>query len=231
MKNNLIILICLVLITFGAKAQTHLTPDDFENQLSKSKQAQLIDVRTPAEYKDGHLKNAQNIDYKNQAFKDQISKLDKTKPVFVYCLAGSRSAAAAEILHDNGFSEIYDMKGGYLKWTSAGKAVNAPTGLSAKSMSASEFKKLTSSDKLVLVDFYAPWCEPCVKMLPTIKKLTQEYQGKAKIETIAYDQNKALAKELGIDAIPAFLVYKNGKLVSRKSGLLEEADFRKLLKQ
>jgi len=233
MKNNLIILICFLVATVGAKAQTHLTPDDFEIKLSQSKKGQLIDVRTPQEYKDGHLKNAQNIDYKNQAFKDQISKLDKTKPVFVYCLAGGRSAVAAEILHENGFSEIYDMKGGYLKWTSAGKEVNAPAGLSssAKGMSASDFKKLTSSDNLVLVDFYAPWCAPCVKMLPTIKKLTQEYKGRAKIETINYDQNKALAKEMGIDEIPAFLVYKNGKLVSRKSGLLEEADFRKLLEQ
>jgi thioredoxin 1 len=55
------------------------------------------------------------------------------------------------------------------------------------------------------------------------------YQGKAKIETIDYDANKALAKELGIDEIPAFLLYKDGKLITRKNGMMEEKDFRELL--
>lgn len=228
MINKVIVLISLLLGFYGAKSQTHLSTDDFEAKLAVFEKVQLIDVRTPQEYKDGHLKSAANIDYKSAAFKDQIGKLDKSKPVFVYCLGGVRSAAAADILHESGFTEIYDMKGGYLKWTAAGKAVDAASS-SAKGMSLDDYKKLISTEKVVLIDFNAPWCEPCVKMLPTIHKLAQEYKGRARIETIEYDPNKALAKDLQIDAIPAFLIYKDGKLVERKNGYLEEKDFRQML--
>ena len=229
MKIKIILIIALLSGIVNAQAQTHLTPDDFESKLKSAKQAQLIDVRTPEEYKDGHLKSAANIDYKNQAFKDQIAKLDKSKPVFVYCLGGVRSAAAAEILHESGFNEIYDMKGGYLKWTSAGKLIDAPASATSKGMTMTDFKNMTSANEVVLIDFNAPWCAPCVQMLPTVHKLASEYKGKAQIETISYDANKTLAKELGIDEIPAFLLYKNGKLIEKKKGLLSELDFRKLL--
>lgn len=229
MKNKFILIVALLCSAFASKAQTVLTPDDFEKKLTVTKDAQLIDVRTPGEYKEGHLKSSKNIDYKDQAFKGQIAKLDKNKPVFVYCLAGGRSAAAAELLHQNGFTEVYDMKGGYLKWNTAGKAVDGVEASSVKSMTLPDFKKITTGDKIVLIDFYAKWCAPCVKMLPTVHKLTEEYKGKAKIQTINYDQNKALAKEMGIDELPAFLLYIDGKLVKRVSGELTEAQFRKLL--
>ncbi len=230
MKLIHILIIAFLLLFTEIKAQTTLSTDDFQGKLSNATHAQLLDVRTPQEYKEGHLNNSLNIDYKSSDFREKIKSLDKTKPVFVYCLAGSRSAAAAEILHENGFKEIYDMKGGYLKWTSSGKLIDAPVDSSApKGMSSTGFKKIIGAKGLVLVDFYAPWCEPCVKMLPTVYKLTAEYKGKALIETIPYDNNKALAKELNIDGIPAFLLYKDGKLLIRKNGFMEEKEFRKLI--
>ena len=229
MKIKFLLILAVLSIGFTSYAQTPLSPDDFEKKLTSSGEAQIIDVRTPAEYKGGHLKSAQNIDYKSQTFKDQISKLDKSRPVFVYCLGGVRSAAAAEVFRESGFTEIYDMKGGYLKWTSAEKAIEGASDVSAKGMGIDEFNKLTSADHIVLVDFYAKWCAPCVKMLPIVHKLTNEYKGKATIQTLNYDENKALAKEMGIDEIPAFLLYKNGKLVRRVSGELSEPEFRKLL--
>lgn len=233
MKSILISFLSILLTASAGLAQTQLSTDDFQNKLNATKQAQLLDVRTPEEYKQGHLEKAENIDYKNAAFQEQVEKLDKNKPVFVYCLAGGRSAAAAKVLHEKGFTNVYDMQGGYLKWTSTGKLIDAPKDASTanKGMSSATFKKLISSEQLVMVDFYAPWCAPCIKMLPTVHKLAEEYKSKAKIETIHYDQNKALAKELGIDEIPAFLFYKNGKLILRKNGLMEEAEFRKLIEQ
>ncbi|GLU54152.1 thioredoxin domain-containing protein [Dyadobacter frigoris] len=233
MKSILISFLGILLTTSAVLAQTQLTTNDFQNKLNATKQAQLLDVRTPEEYSQGHLEKAENIDYRNAAFKDQVEKLDKNKPVFVYCLSGGRSGQAAKILHEKGFTDVYDMQGGYLKWTSSGKLIDAPKDAAAsnKGMSAPDFKKLTRSGKLVMVDFYAPWCAPCIKMLPTVHKLAEEYKSKATIEAIHYDQNKALAKELGIDEIPAFLFYKNGKLILRKNGLMEEADFKKLIEE
>jgi thioredoxin 1 len=216
-------------VVFNVKAQTQLSADEFASKLPDSQQVQLIDVRTPAEYQDGHLKNSKNLDYKSANFKEEIQDLDKTKPVFVYCLSGGRSALASKALIENGFSEVYELKGGYLKWASSGKKVEGSEGKSVKGMNMADFNKLTASNSVVLVDFYAKWCAPCIKMLPTVTKLKAEYQGKAKIETIDYDANKGLAKELGIDEIPAFLLYKDGKLITRKNGMMEEKDFRNLL--
>ena len=233
MKSILILFLSILLTSSISFAQTQLSTNDFQNKLYKTKKAQLIDVRTPEEYSQGHLENAENVDYKNAGFNEQVEKLNKNKPVFVYCLSGGRSSAAAKVLHEKGFTEVYEMKGGYMKWTSSGKLIDAPkdAALANNGMSIADFKKLTSSDKLVMVDFYAPWCAPCIKMLPTVHKLAEEYKAKAKIETIHYDQNKLLAKDLGIDEIPAFLFYKKGKLILRKNGLMEEAEFKELIEK
>ncbi|REA60126.1 thioredoxin 1 [Dyadobacter luteus] len=212
-----------------SKAQKQLSIDEFESKLSEYPNAQLLDVRTAAEYQDGHLKNSKNMDVKSAGFKESIDDLDKSKPVFVYCLSGGRSSSAAKQLSENGFSQVYDLKGGYLKWSTSGKTVDGVQHTAAKGMSKADFTKLTSSSRIVLIDFYAKWCGPCIKMLPTVSKLKSEYRGRATIETVNYDPNKTLAKELGIDEIPAFLLYKDAKLVTRKNGMMEEADFRQLI--
>lgn len=229
MKSILILFLSILLAPLLSSAQSVLSADDFQKKLKVTENAQLVDVRTPAEYGQGHLEKAKNIDYKNAAFKEQVAKLDKTKPVFVYCLSGGRSGNAAKLLKEEGFSEVYDLAGGYMKWTAAGKLIDAPTGTTEKGLSTVDFKKMINTDKLVMVDFYAPWCAPCIQMLPVVHKLTDEYKTRASIQTIQYDENKSLAKELGIDAIPAFLFYKKGKLLFRKSGLLTEAEFKSLI--
>lgn len=229
MKLTHILTTALLSLPLALQAQKQLTTDEFEKQLAKSNDAQLLDVRTPDEYGEGHLAKAANVDYKSADFSAKIAKLDKSKPVYVYCLSGGRSAAAATALHESGFKEVYDMKGGYLKWNTSGKAVEGANKAGVKGMSSVEFNKIITSEKVVLIDIHAKWCPPCVKMLPTILKLQKEYAGKARIETIAYDPNKALVKELGVEEIPAFLLYKNGKLVSRQNGFMEEKEFRVLL--
>src|ERR1700739_3600658 len=67
---------------------TTITVDDFDKKLAETKNVQLVDVRTPEEYQEGHLKNALNYNINGDDFNNQLSKLDKTKPVMVYCLAG-----------------------------------------------------------------------------------------------------------------------------------------------
>lgn len=229
MKITHILVLLLLACPAALMAQTQLSIDEFETKLKTSGTAQLLDVRTPEEYTEGHLKNSRNINYKSADFKEKVSKLDKSKPVFVYCLSGGRSASAANVLHENGFTEVYDMKGGYIKWSSSGKAVEKPKSTTEKGLNTAQFNKIITSEKVVLIDFYAKWCAPCVKMLPTVMKLKEEYKGKAKIDTISYDQNKALAQKLGVDEIPGFLLYKDGKLVKRQSGYLSENEFKKLL--
>ena len=77
---------------------------------------QLVDVRTQEEYTVSHLKDAQNICVTNSDFDEKVKTLDKNKPVYVYCAVGGRSATAAKLLSDMGFTEVYDLEGGITNW-------------------------------------------------------------------------------------------------------------------
>ena len=104
---------------FGAKAQNAnikvLEPDEFKKQITNNS-VQLIDVRTANEFTSGHIKNAKNIDFFSSGFNKQLDELDKENPIYVYCQKGSRSNKAANQLAKMGFTEIYDLKGGFSNW-------------------------------------------------------------------------------------------------------------------
>lgn len=85
---------------------------------------QLIDVRTAEEYKTGFIAGAQNIDFYSSTFSEDISKLDKSKPVLLYCKSGGRSSKCAKKLLSAGFVKIYDLDGGISKWKHEGLEVN-----------------------------------------------------------------------------------------------------------
>lgn len=84
-------------------------------------EVQLIDVRTPKEHEENHIPNSQNIDFNSPTFADDISKLDKNKPVILYCKSGRRSAKCAKKMKDAGFEKIYDLEGGISKWRHSDK--------------------------------------------------------------------------------------------------------------
>lgn len=104
------------------KIQT-INPEQF-NKLLLLDEIQLVDVRTKEEYQVGHIKDALNIDVKDPNFKTNISKLDKNKPVLVYCRSGKRSGDAAEILRGMGFTKIVSLEGGMLSWEEADLPIN-----------------------------------------------------------------------------------------------------------
>ena len=92
-----------------------VTPEEMQ-MLLEQKDVQLVDVRTPEEYKEGYIANSQNIDFNSPTFDEDISKLDKSKPVILYCKAGGRSAKCSQKLLDAGFIKIYDLEGGITQW-------------------------------------------------------------------------------------------------------------------
>ncbi len=80
---------------------------------------QLVDVRTPEEFAEGHIKGAKNINVFNQDFVEEAStELDKSRPVAVYCRSGKRSADAAQKLTEKGF-QVTNLEGGILAWEAA----------------------------------------------------------------------------------------------------------------
>ncbi len=92
----------------------------YEKQLQQP-EVQLIDVRTPEEFNEGHLENAKNINIMGDDFDAQVASLDKTKPVMVYCKSGGRSAKASARLKELGFTSITDLEGGITNWNSENK--------------------------------------------------------------------------------------------------------------
>lgn len=120
-----ILSILLILISFVScrsqekKGISLVSPKEFSEKITESDN-QLIDVRTPKEFQNGHLKNAKNIHLYDQDFGERIDKLDKNKPVYVYCKAGGRSEEAVEILKTKGFETIIELKGGTDSWTEDG---------------------------------------------------------------------------------------------------------------
>ncbi len=79
----------------------------------------LVDVRTPEEFSQGAIAGAKNISVTSFNFPLEITKLDKEKPVLIYCKSGSRSARAAVAMKALGFDQIYELKGGYMAWLAA----------------------------------------------------------------------------------------------------------------
>jgi len=84
---------------------------------------QLVDVRTPGEWADGTLQNAQKINWNDQAFDKNIQALNKTQAVYVYCRSGARSGRAMARMQSLGFTEVYNLNGGIMAWQNAGYEV------------------------------------------------------------------------------------------------------------
>lgn len=88
----------------------------FQKKLAETENPQLIDVRTPEEHAQGTIPGCVNIDFHGDDFETQIGKLDKNRPVFVFCQAGGRSLKTAKRLQILGFKEVYELETGYSGW-------------------------------------------------------------------------------------------------------------------
>ena len=90
--------------------------DIYKNKIS-TKDALVFDVRTSEEFNLGHIKGSINIDfYDEKLFVDFFEKINKTKPIYIYCRSGNRSKKSSEILKKIGFVKVYDLLGGYKNW-------------------------------------------------------------------------------------------------------------------
>ena len=89
-------------------------------ELSASLPGVILDVRTPEEWVEGTILGAEKINYHDDNFAQQVDKLDKNTPVYIYCKAGGRSSSAADILKEKGFAKVYNLDGGITSWQENG---------------------------------------------------------------------------------------------------------------
>lgn len=118
--NNKTTFLLVLSFTLLSAAPSFSQAEKINNQQLQKLQAQgdlqLVDVRTPEEVAEGKIDGAQNINFRDPKFKEEISTLDKNKPIAVYCGAGGRSGKTSTLLQELGFKEIYDLSGGFTQW-------------------------------------------------------------------------------------------------------------------
>ena len=85
------------------------------------------------------------------------------------------------------------------------------------------------SKKPVLVDFWAPWCRPCLMIAPILDELAEEYDGRITIAKLDVDQNAKTAAQYAIMSIPSLIIFKNGKPVSQVVGFKPKAELKQEL--
>jgi rhodanese-related sulfurtransferase len=225
LKKNLLLLICCISLLTACNTnteQTTLSVADFEKGIAEAN-IQLLDVRTPGEYQSGHLKNAMLADWNNETeFQERVKALDKTKPVYTYCLSGARSNAATDWLKQNGFI-AYNLSGGIAAWKNADKPVDMAE--PKRQIILDEYMAQIPKDKTVLVDISAVWCPPCKVMAPIIDSLVRTNGTQFVLVKVDGGEQSDICKELKIEGFPTFIIYKQGKEVWRKQGLTEAKEF------
>ena len=116
------LLLLLPTLMLAADPAKHVKADEAAKIIADGKVA-VIDVRTPDEFKDGHIQGAKNIDIMSKDFEAQLAKLDKTQPTLVHCQAGGRSTRALPIFEKLGFKNLIHLDEGFGGWQAAGKPV------------------------------------------------------------------------------------------------------------
>lgn len=119
LKSFLYSAIVFIMISCNAQTSKNIQTIEvaaFAKEIKTTQKPQILDVRTPEEFAQGHINNAQNIDWQNENFVKNTEKFNKNKPVYVYCRSGKRSLKASEKLSALGFKKIYNLDGGFLKW-------------------------------------------------------------------------------------------------------------------
>lgn len=231
MKIKQIVMALIPFLVLSCNGQTTknikiIDPTAFAKKINETPKPQIIDVRTPQEFESEHIDNAINVNWNGTDFDAKANTLDKSKPVFVYCKIGGRSAKAALKLEELGFSTIYDLQGGIMKWNAAGFSKPSTT---LVGMSVPEYNELLNTDKKVLINFYAEWCAPCKIMTPYMVQMQKDLAHEVVIIRLDADQNKTLINELKISEIPSIMLYENKEIKWKHFGFISEEDLKKQL--
>ena len=216
-------ILSISVLSCTAQTNTALTTNEFESGIGAKDSIQILDVRTPGEYNSGHIKGALLADWNNkEEFNRRVAFIDKNKPVYIYCLAGGRSAAAAKKMRAEGYENVYELKGGINGWKADNKPLEGKS--DAKQMSMDEFNGVINSSKTVLVDFGAEWCPPCRKMEPVLKSLQTNYPNQFLLVKVDGGKDDDILKAYNVTALPVFILFKDGKQVWRKDGVATEKE-------
>ncbi len=208
-----------------------LNSKEFE-RLVRTKPGVLLDVRTQREFKNGHIENAGQLNYYALDFRSRLLLLPKDQPVYLYCNTGYRSNRAASFLIRNAYTNVFNLQYGIMEWELVDLPVivdpDAQPDMDDK-FEPDEFAQLLASEPIVFMDFYAPWCGPCRKMMPMIDSLKVEYHERLPIVKVNADASKRLMREMKLVTVPYLALYRNGKLYFEHRGEIRREELVEVL--
>ncbi|SNR29296.1 Rhodanese-related sulfurtransferase [Maribacter sedimenticola] len=110
-------IVFVLLLVIGQVSYGQITSQPIADfTFSNAENVLLLDVRTPQEYKDGHIDGAINIDWFSNDFNEKVKNIDKNKIIYVYCKKGGRSLKSQERLASLGFTKVINLEGGFDDW-------------------------------------------------------------------------------------------------------------------
>lgn len=118
---NTFLIVAIIILTIvmyviyrgGGTNVPSIDSSELKTLRAKHPNLELLDVRTPSEIAGGKMKGAHEINFMSSSFKQELKRLPKNRPYLVYCRSGRRSAGACSIMLHEGFSEVYNLRGGY----------------------------------------------------------------------------------------------------------------------
>lgn len=221
--KEITLLVFLTLFIHSFSQTGELDTKSFQDSLS-TPNVQLLDVRTANEYNQGHIAGAFQADWNNfEQFKERTASLDKQQTLYVYCLAGSRSAAAQKWLQKEGFKKVYNLRGGINAWNLDDLPLEGKK--EVKQLTLEAFLSSLPKDKTVLVDIGAEWCPPCKKMSPIVRELAEADYPVVYVDGGAQTE---LVKALHAEVFPTFITFKNGTEVKRVTGVCSKNALKEL---
>ena len=187
----------------------------------------ILDVRTSEEINAGYIPNSTFIDYYDKNFENKINLIDRSKKIYTLCKSGGRSVKAAEILSKNGFRNVYNLEGGFMRW----KANKMPYDINLVYNDSSNTDLISeiSLDSLIkkntntLIYISTKWCSPCKKMEPIIDKLVDN-NSSLKVIKIDLDANTYAQARFDVKSLPALVLYENNSVVWHKNGIIAYDD-------
>ena len=238
--NRIFLLLIAPLLFFSScakntqtKSFTDVNSQEF-NKLIADGKGILLDVRTENEFKNGHIANAGQLNFYASDFRSRLMLLPKDQPIYIYCLTGSRSKSAAQLLVQNGYTKVFNLQRGIMEWNQQSLPVVSDPKAKPdmdNNMEPDQFVQLMQSDGLIFIDFYAPWCSPCMKMMPMIDAMKTEYTDKVQMVKVNVDASKSLVKELKLTSVPYLALYYKGEIIYSKNGSVSREELTSVFEQ
>ena len=187
----------------------------------------ILDVRTSEEINAGYIPNSTFIDYYDKNFENKINLIDSSKKIYTLCKSGGRSVKAAEILSKNGFRNVYNLEGGFMRWKANKMSydINLVNNDSSNTDQISEISldSLIKNNTNTLIYISTKWCSPCKKMEPIIDKLVDN-NSSLKVIKIDLDANTYAQERFDVKSLPALVLYENNSVVWHKNGIIAYDD-------